>query len=56
VAVARVATGEQLGTSLRTQLLGSRRAVALTACVMTLMVLVPGMPALPFLVLGGSLA
>jgi flagellar biosynthesis protein FlhA len=56
VVVTRSATGEQLGTALRTQLLGSRRAVALTACVMTLMALVPGMPALPFLALGGSLA
>ena len=56
VVVTRSATGEQLGTALRTQLLGSRRAVALTACVMTLMALVPGMPALPFLALAGGLA
>jgi flagellar biosynthesis protein FlhA len=56
VVVTRSATGEPLGVALRTQLLGSRRAVALTACVMTLMALVPGMPALPFLALGGGLA
>src|SRR6185436_16254676 len=56
VVVTRSATGEQLGTALRTQLLGSRRAVALTACVMTLMAFVPGMPAVPFLALAGGLA
>ena len=56
VVVTRSATGEQLGHALRNQLLGSRRAVALTAGVMTLMALVPGMPALPFLALGGGLA
>ncbi|HVZ35759.1 MAG TPA: flagellar biosynthesis protein FlhA [Polyangiaceae bacterium] len=56
VVVTRSATGEQLGKALRTQLLGSRRAVALTAGVMTLLALVPGMPALPFLALGGGLA
>jgi flagellar biosynthesis protein FlhA len=56
VVVTRSATGEQLGHALRNQLLGSRRAVALTACVMTLMALVPGMPAIPFLALGGGLA
>lgn len=56
VVVTRSATGEPLGVALRSQLLGSRRAVALTAGVMTLMALVPGMPALPFLALGGGLA
>src|SRR4029079_11671283 len=56
VVVTRSATGEQLGHALRNQLLGSRRAVALTACVMTLMAFVPGMPAIPFLALGGGLA
>ena len=56
VVVTRSATGEQLGRALRTQILGSRRAVALTAGVMTLMALVPGMPAVPFLGLAGALA
>jgi flagellar biosynthesis protein FlhA len=55
VVVTRSATGEQLGNALRTQMLGSRRAVALTAGVMTLMALVPGMPAVPFLGLAGAL-
>jgi len=56
VVVTRSATGEQLGHALRSQLLGSRRAVALTAGVMTLMALVPGMPAIPFLGIAGALA
>jgi flagellar biosynthesis protein FlhA len=56
VVVTRSATGEQLGTALRTQLLGSRRAVGVTAGVMTLMALVPGMPAVPFLGLAAALA
>ncbi len=56
VVVTRSATGEQLGHALRSQLLGSRRAVALTAGMMTLMALVPGMPAIPFLGLAGALA
>ena len=56
VVVTRSATGEQLGQALRHQLLGSRRAVALTAGLMTLMAFVPGMPALPFLAIGGGLA
>src|SRR4051795_11237280 len=51
VVVTRSATGEQLGNALRTQLLGSRRAVALTAGVMTLFAFIPGMPAVPFLTL-----
>jgi len=56
VVVTRSATGEPLGAALRNQLLGSRRAVALTAGVMTLFAFVPGMPALPFLALAGGLA
>jgi flagellar biosynthesis protein FlhA len=55
VVVTRSATGEQLGTALSTQLLGSRRAVALTAGVMTLFAFVPGMPAIPFLTLAVAL-
>jgi flagellar biosynthesis protein FlhA len=54
--VTRSATGDQLGRALRHQLLGSRRAVAATAGVMTVMALVPGMPALPFLTLAAALA
>jgi flagellar biosynthesis protein FlhA len=57
VVVTRSATGEQqLGRALKFQLFGSRRAVTLTAGAMTVMALVPGMPALPFLALAGVLA
>src|SRR4051812_8635271 len=53
VVVTRSATGDQLGRALRVQMLGSRRAVATTAGVLTLFALLPGMPALPFLALAG---
>ena len=56
VVVTRSATGDQLGRALREQLLGSQRAVAATAGVLTLMALMPGMPAVPFLALAGGLA
>lgn len=56
VVVTRSATGEQLGRALKTQLFGSRRAVAVTAGMLTLMALIPGMPAIPFLAFAGLLA
>jgi len=56
VVVTRSATGDQLGRALKSQLLGSRRAVAATAGVLTLFALIPGMPAFPFLALAGLLA
>jgi flagellar biosynthesis protein FlhA len=55
VVVTRSATGEQLGRALRTQMLGSRRAVTATAGVLTLMALLPGMPAIPFVGLAAAL-
>ncbi len=55
IVVTRSATGQELGSAFKTQLLGSRRAVALTAGVMTLFAVVPGMPALPFLALATAL-
>ena len=55
VVVTRSATGDQLGRALKTQLFGSRRAVAATAGVLTLFAFIPGMPALPFLLLAGLL-
>jgi flagellar biosynthesis protein FlhA len=55
VVVTRSATADQLGRALRVQLLSSRRAVAATAGVLTLMALLPGMPAIPFMVLAGGL-
>jgi flagellar biosynthesis protein FlhA len=55
IVVTRSATGEQLGRALSTQMLASRRAVGLTAGILTLFALIPGMPALPFLALAGAL-
>jgi flagellar biosynthesis protein FlhA len=55
VVVTRSSTGEQLGRALRGQILGSRRAVGMTAGLLTMIALVPGMPALPFLALAGAL-
>jgi flagellar biosynthesis protein FlhA len=53
--VTRSATAVALGAALTKQLLGSRRAVGLTAGVLTLFALLPGMPALPFLGLASVL-
>ena len=47
VVVVRSATGEPLGKALASQFLGRRRAVTLTAGIMALLGLMPGMPALP---------
>ncbi len=54
--VTRSATADALGAALTKQLLGSRRAVGLTAGVLTLFALLPGMPAFPFLGLATVLA
>jgi flagellar biosynthesis protein FlhA len=55
VVVTRSATGDQLGRALGRQLLGTRQAVTTTAGVLALMALLPGMPAIPFLAIAGSL-
>jgi flagellar biosynthesis protein FlhA len=54
--VTRSATADALGAALTKQLLGSRRAVGLTAGVLTLFALLPGMPAFPFIGLATVLA
>jgi flagellar biosynthesis protein FlhA len=53
--VTRSATGDQLGRALRLQLLSSRRPVAATAGVLTVLAWLPGMPAIPFMMLAGGL-
>ncbi|MEI7894678.1 MAG: flagellar biosynthesis protein FlhA, partial [Myxococcales bacterium] len=53
--VTRTATEGQVGRALASQLLSSRRAVGMTAGILTLFALIPGMPALPFLGLAGVL-
>jgi flagellar biosynthesis protein FlhA len=55
VVVTRSATGEQLGRALATQFLGRKSAMYITAGVLALLAVVPGMPALPCLVLAGAL-
>jgi flagellar biosynthesis protein FlhA len=55
IVVTRSATGDQLGRAVREQMLGSKRVLAVTAGVMVVMALLPGMPSIPFLVLAGVL-
>src|SRR5262249_54373269 len=56
IVVTRSAAGEQIGRALTTQMLGNRRAVGVTAGVLTVFAFIPGMPALPFLALACVLA
>ncbi len=55
VVVTRSATGDQLGRALGQQLLSKRRPVVMTAGILTLLGLVPGMPLVPCWVLAGAL-
>ncbi len=55
IVVTRSATGEPLGRALGTQLLGRKSSVMVTAGILTALAAVPGLPALPFLALGGVL-
>jgi len=55
IVVTRSATREPLGQAFSTQLLGRRRPVIMTAGILTLLALMPGMPALPCLTLAGAL-
>jgi flagellar biosynthesis protein FlhA len=49
--VARVGQGQDIGTQLATQLLKSPQAVGITAGIMALLGIIPGMPSLAFLML-----
>ncbi len=55
IVVTRSATREPLGRAFAAQLMGRRRTVTLTAGILTLMALLPGMPALPLLSIAGAL-
>jgi flagellar biosynthesis protein FlhA len=55
VVVTRSATGDQLGRALGQQLLSKRRPVVMTAGILTLLGLVPGMPIVPCWVLAVAL-
>src|SRR5271170_1475842 len=55
VVVTRSATGDQIGRAFGVQLFGRRRPVMLTAGFLTVLALMPGMPAMPCLFLAGGL-
>ncbi|MEZ4440234.1 MAG: flagellar biosynthesis protein FlhA [Polyangiaceae bacterium] len=55
VVVTRSATGEPLGRTFVTQLMGRKRAVGMTGGIVTTLGLVPGMPTIPCLLIGGGL-
>ena len=52
--VARVGQGQDIGTQLASQLLKSPQAVGITAGIMALLGIIPGMPTLVFLLLAGG--
>jgi flagellar biosynthesis protein FlhA len=56
VVVTRTATGEQLGRALSSQFFNRRPAVAITAGILAVFGLMPGMPAIPCFVLAAGLA
>ncbi len=51
IVVTRTATGDQLGRALSTQFFGRRTAVTITAIILTVLAMMPGMPAAPCLVI-----
>ena len=53
--VTRTATGQEIGSALREQMFGTPKAVGLTAGVVAMFMLIPGMPVTPFLLISGSL-
>ncbi|NUO47475.1 MAG: flagellar biosynthesis protein FlhA, partial [Polyangiaceae bacterium] len=55
IVVTRSATGEQLGRAFVSQLAGRKASVAITAGIMTILGLLPGMPTIPCLGLGVAL-
>jgi flagellar biosynthesis protein FlhA len=55
IVVTRSATGGQLGRAFGEQLFGRRKPVAMTAGILTVLGMMPGMPALPCLILAGGL-
>ena len=56
IIVTRVSSAEDLGSQVATQLLDNPRALAITAAILLLLGLIPGMPNLVFLLLGGGVA
>jgi flagellar biosynthesis protein FlhA len=56
IIVTRVSTAEDLGSQVSTQLLDNPRALGITAAILLMLGLIPGMPNLVFLLLGGAVA
>ncbi len=54
IIVTRVSKAEDLGSQVATQLLDNPRALAITAVIMVMLGVIPGMPHLVFLLLGGA--
>ncbi len=54
IIVTRVSSAEDLGSQVSTQLLNNPRALAITAAILLLLGLIPGMPNLVFLLLGSA--
>ncbi len=55
IVVTRSATGEQLGRAFATQLLGRKQSVMMTAGILTVLAITPGMPAIPCLAIALAL-
>jgi flagellar biosynthesis protein FlhA len=53
--VSRVGKGEDSGSQIRTQVFGSAKAMAITACILGVMGAIPGMPHVVFLMLAAGL-
>ena len=56
IIVTRVSKAEDLGSQVATQLLDNPRALAITAAILVTLGIIPGMPHLVFLLLGGAVA
>ncbi|MCB1789462.1 MAG: flagellar biosynthesis protein FlhA [Gammaproteobacteria bacterium] len=56
IIVTRVSRAEDLGSQVATQLLDNPRALVITAAILLMLGLIPGMPNLVFLLLGGGVA
>lgn len=55
IVVTRSATGEQMGRAFAAQLLGRKQSVLMTAGILTVLAITPGMPAIPCLAIAGAL-
>jgi flagellar biosynthesis protein FlhA len=55
IIVTRTASERDLGSEIARQVLSQQRAVVVAGCVITAFALVPGLPKIPFLLIGGAL-